>query len=649
MDVAWYPVTAEEAFEVVRRRLLGDLRDEAAARETCEAFARMYREHRGEFPAETRERAYEQRIFASYPIHPEVFDRLYDDWSTLDSFQRTRGVLRLLAAVLYHLWRSGDRSPLVMPGSFPLYEQAVRSELTRYLGDQWNAVVERDVDGPGSPPWVIDDENERFGRFQAATRLARTVLLGSVPEKAQRGIDSVRVHLGAIQPGESGPDYRDALARMRQRSIHMYAPDERRYWYAVQANLNRTVADRIGQQSDEDAEFELTTRLRADRARGLFAAVHRCPADSSEVPDESAARLVVLPPSKPYDQTNGDSSPALDAAKEILNQRGEQQRQYRNMLVFLAPDAVEVGRLYEQAKQHLAWKSVHEDRVELNLDEIQQRDARNNVESTDKSIEAILSGAYIWLLVPEEPHAAGTTQWQTVRVQSGRLDAIGSIVERAASTLQSNELLLPMWSPTHLKRELDRWLWKDGEDHVTVRELWEYFARYPYLSRLVSREVLAKSIKEGVRSREYFGYAKAIQDGGKYEALTFGAPLSEVYFDGSDLLVRLEVAVAQAPAGLDGELEPGAGDDTKLPLPPPIVASRRFYGTVTLDAARLASSAGTIGSEVVQHLEALLGAHVELTLEIQAEVPDGVPDDVVRIVTENARTLKFDSASFEDE
>ena len=90
-------------------------------------------------------------------------------------------------------------------------------------------------------------------------------------------------------------------------------------------------------------------------------------------------------------------------------------------------------------------------------------------------------------------------------------------------------------------------------------------------------------------------------------------------------------------------------DDPKLPLPPPIVASRRFYGTVTLDAARLASSAGTIGSEVVQHLEALLGAHVELTLEIQAEVPDGVPDDVVRIVTENARTLEFDSASFEDE
>ena len=68
-----------------------------------------------EFPLECRNVDYEQRIKAAYPIHPEIFDRLYTDWSTLVKFQRTRGVLRLMAAVIHSLWEKGDRHPLILP------------------------------------------------------------------------------------------------------------------------------------------------------------------------------------------------------------------------------------------------------------------------------------------------------------------------------------------------------------------------------------------------------------------------------------------------------------------------------------------------------------------------------------------------------
>ena len=68
-------------------------------------FTEFYARHRGEFPAGVAEPSYEERIKAAYPIHPELFDRLYEDWSTLERFQRTRGVLRLMSAVIHALWQ----------------------------------------------------------------------------------------------------------------------------------------------------------------------------------------------------------------------------------------------------------------------------------------------------------------------------------------------------------------------------------------------------------------------------------------------------------------------------------------------------------------------------------------------------------------
>ena len=64
---------------------------------------------------------------------------------------------------------------------------------------------------------------------------------------------------------------------------------------------------------------------------------------------------------------------------------------------------------------------------------------------------------------------------------------------------------------------------------------------------------------------------------------------------------------------------------------------------------KLSSGAGGIGQEVVAHLAGLVGSEVEVTLEIRARVDEGVPEKVVRTVTENARTLKFDNFGFEDE
>lgn len=75
-------------------------------------------------------------------------------------------------------------------------------------------------------------------------------------------------------------------------------------------------------------------------------------------------------------------------------------------------------------------------------------------------------------------------------------------------------------------------------------------------------------------------------------------------------------------------------------------APKHFYGTVKIDAARMNRDSGQVSQEVVQHLVALLMANVEVTIEIQATVPDGFPPNVVRTISENCRTLKFTQQEF---
>ena len=185
IEAVWKPVGMDEAFEIVRRRLFGPVQNELARDEVCRAFADLYVKEAGKFPAEARDAAYLRQLKASYPIHPEVFERLYEDWSSLPKFQRTRGVLRLMARLVHSLWRGDNRDFLILPGSIPLDDLTVRNELVKYLPAGWDPIVDKDVDGTHAEPRHIDDDTPALGSMQACRRAARTIFLGSAPSVAE--------------------------------------------------------------------------------------------------------------------------------------------------------------------------------------------------------------------------------------------------------------------------------------------------------------------------------------------------------------------------------------------------------------------------------------------------------------------------------
>lgn len=246
MEAIWKPVAANEGFEVVRRRLFLKCKDMEARERVCEAFSTMYQENADAFPLEAKEVDYKKRLISSYPIHPEVFDRLYEDWATLENFQRTRGVLRLMAAVIHALWMANDASAMIMPGSIPLDTSSVRDELLRYLPDTWSSIVDKEVDGKESVPYQKDQANRYYGRNMACRRIARTMMLGSAPSTAAmrdqgiRGIEISRIMLGTVQPGENTAIFRDALNTLHGSLSYLYnSQNGNRYWYDTKPTLKK--------------------------------------------------------------------------------------------------------------------------------------------------------------------------------------------------------------------------------------------------------------------------------------------------------------------------------------------------------------------------------------------------------------------------
>ena len=218
------------------------------------------------FGKTVHETRYYDRLVQAYPIHPEVFDRLYEDWTTLDGFQRTRGVLKLMARVIHRLWQDQNRDLMIMPASLPLNDSGIRNDLVYYLAPGWDAVLERDIDGDRADSTEIDTREPRFGAVHAARRVARTVFLGSAPasggtQKGTRGLDRARVLLGCVQPGQPSATFSDALNRLCDRLHYLNSSGDKaqettRFWFDTRANLRREMEDRKSRLDDKGQAVE---------------------------------------------------------------------------------------------------------------------------------------------------------------------------------------------------------------------------------------------------------------------------------------------------------------------------------------------------------------------------------------------------------
>ena len=464
-------------------------------------------------------------------------------------------------------------------------------------------------------------------------------------------------------PGESVSDFGDALRRLADSSAYLYR-DGTRYWYMTQPTVANLAAERAEDLKREPhkVEREIEKRLREDlKEKGDFKHDHLFPESGHDVQDDMEAGLVVLGVSTTHTSGLADST-ALAAAKQILESRGAAPRLFRNALVFLAADEARHQDLDQAVRRYLAWQSILDDRESLDLPPHQVRQAQQQAESANGTVDARIGEAFPWLLAPVQKSPQSPVEWQAIRLRGS-----GPLAVLASRRLIHDEMLVTSMAGTRLRMELDRVpLWRG--DHVEVGQLVDDFARYIYLPRLQEPAVLLDAIRDGVSlltwTHESFAFGDGYNEGEeRYPGLRAGQGLF-INETSSGLLVKPDVAQRQMEEEAkpdpdpdpdpDPAPDPGPGpgpgpDPIRPPPPPPPPQAKRYHGSVKLDPTRAGRDAGQIAEEVIAHLSGLPGARVQLTLEIEADIPVGAPDEIVRIVKENSRTLKFDDSGFESE
>jgi predicted AAA+ superfamily ATPase len=655
IESVWKPVATEEAFEIVKRRLFDGPGNTAEIEKVCRVFFDYYVSNRAKFPSETQAAHYLQRLVQSYPIHPEVFDRLYEDWSTLEKFQRTRGVLQYLAIVIHRLWNSENRDPLILPGSIPLDDVNVRTKSIHYLSQGWEPVIEGEIDGTKSVAAEIDAREPKFGAVQAARRVARAIFLGSAPRHlAQRtkGLPIERVLLGVSQPGHIVGVYEDALKRSLDKLQYLFSDNER-FWFDTRPNLRREMEARKRRfQYLEHILPCIKDKLsRALRGNSCFAGIHVF-ARSADIPDEVAAgpRLVVMEPDATAAYSKANSESVFSIAEKLLRERGGQPRQRQNRLIFLAADYESASRLRENAAIYLAWSSIVEDieTERINLDTYQKRQALHALESAEKTLVQSVRETYKWLLNPFEDVEEGNHElvWEPASLSS----TSSALLPTIESRLREEGWVVFEWSPIHLSNALKQWYFKGGTQEIVTRKLFNDFACYLYLPRLLNEDVLKAAIVQGVLSEDFYGYAQG-RNGEHYLGLLFGSS-GQVRVDEASLLLHRDLAAAQlknARSQTEVRLEPVTGirgqrNESSAPdarTDHALDRATRFFATKELNAQRARLDFGQLLDEVLIQLAARSSTFVSITVEIQAKDDSGFDDDVQRMLKENCKTLGF--------
>ena len=654
IEATWHPLEARETYEVIRRRLFDDDINDGERERTCDAFSKMYRRSPRDFPVEASETRYLDRLRECYPIHPEIFDRVFTDWASNSSFQRTRGVLRVMAAAVSRLYSRQDNTPMIMPGSLPLDDSQVSDQFFRLLDNNWDS-AHTEIDSDNGKLDEIDNQVARFKDVgNASRRLARTIFLGSTPGMAIKGLDIQQINLGTVKPGDGVANYRDALSRMSGSLYHLYE-EGNRYFFHYEENLNRLASDRIASITDEEAYGHIKELLRECVPYSYRLGTLVCPSNASGVPDVDNVRLVVMPPDKSLpsrESEKGDQYDANVAATAILTTKAfEVARIHRNTIVFLTAQRDRIRSLARTTKSFLAWDSIVHPVIQVvNLEGERGRLATRSLDTSKRDMIQALAASYTVILSPEQPDGQVGEYRMGQHFTDGA--STNEIISAAFTKLKDEDIVLDVLSPSALLQAIDGSVWKDSYDHISIRTLWNIMTDNVHMPfRLLDRNVLYNCINIGVQ-QGLFGYDDVIQDTSNnlYPNIRLNDPTGAIDLDG--VLVRKEMAeliivdreekeTSETAENVSGDpLEDSPiQDDSSTPgtEESPARVTRLAMAKI-LNASDFPSDLAMISSELIRNLFDE-GDDVTVRVQITATKPDGFSENTTRSVSENSDTL----------
>src|SRR3989338_5510655 len=532
------PVKGEEIYEIVRKRLFENIGSETEAKEVAAAYWEFYQDNKEDFPRNVREVDYKRLIEKAYPFHPETINVLREKWGTIPEFQKTRGILRLLALVVGDLYRKKHSGYLIQPSNINLGNPEILSELLKYTGRQFDGVVASDIAGHSAKAPHIDRElGSEYAKESITEGLATAVFMHSFSAKSDNGAPENVLRLSILHPDIAPAIFADVLNRARDRFYYL---DERNgvYRFSDAININKRIVDKEDEIKKEDIVKFAQDRM-WDLLGGKFAERNRFPESDTDIPDVPKSRLVVLS----LEHTKGKNTwkETEEFIVHMLNNHGTKHRKFKNCLVFLIPDESQQQQLLKTIKRYLALVQINEEyKNRKGLSEEQKRDLQFKIRALETDLPTVIASTYRHIVMGDNSHKLKSVDMGAIVYSHS--NPISSVVwqnlkdsENLAEKIDPNLLVSAKWS-----------LWPRDKDSIDSKTLWEYFCQYTHLPILADENVLKACIAQGIL-RGLFGYA--LGDGKKFEKPVFNRFVddSEIEIADSSWLIKPEIAVKLLP------------------------------------------------------------------------------------------------------
>jgi hypothetical protein len=635
--------------EIVRRRLFDSAGSPADIRETSRAYAHWVQDHRDQLPVWFPLDRAQETLEATYPFHPTVLSVFERKWQALHSFQRTRGILRLLAQWVANAYEDGFKGahadPLIALGTAPLDDQFFRASVLDQLGEErLQAAILADIAGEESHAWRLDaDGPDTLRRLRLHQKVATALFFESSGGQQREEATVPELRLAVGEP-DLDIGYVETALEALQDSCYYLAWEGNRYRFSIRPNLNKLLADRRAALDVNDVGEEARTAIRKVFAskKGVGTPFELCafPDDTAAIADVPALQLVYLDPA------NRVGEEASRFVRQALDEKGANARVFRNALIFAIPDAS--GALLEAARRALAWKTLGDEAYSLELDDEGRRQLAEQQKRADRDLVEAVWRAYRRLAFL----GAGG---EVVEEDLGLLhsSAAESTMALVQARLRQRDELTDALAPGKVVQS-----WPKGLEEWSTKAFRDAVYASPVFPRVLKAEALKDTVARGVHEG-LFGYAIKRDD--KYVRIKFDDQLdsADVAFSDEEVLVPQALAsqLKEAQPTLDkpvpvpdtSEPKPAPGEDSGSTDTVPLftghtIAKICWKGSIppqkwttfyTKVLSRLVSEGG-LELNIEFKAEPPGGIHVERTDEIRQQLRDLGIDDEIDVDDEHA-------------
>ncbi|MCX8012511.1 MAG: DUF499 domain-containing protein, partial [Desulfobacterota bacterium] len=346
VEAVYTPLEGTEIYEVIRKRLFEDIGDEKIRKKVALEYYDLYQKLGTDVPSEARDLDCCDRIERAYPFHPELIDVLYERWGSFPTFQRTRGVLRLLAEVVADLYSKKIVSPLIQSSLINLDNQVIRREFIKHIGNEYDSVIASDIAGKNAKAPKIDREmGSEYEKYGIASGIATSVFINSFSAGASKETTLPRIRVALLREGIPLTIVGDAIAKLEEELWYFHS-EKKQYALRNQPNLNRVILDREEPISEERIQEELKAQVKTCLGNALE--VYLWPDTPSDVPDNKNFKLVILSPSHPFDLEKGRAF-----AQSFFDKAGTGFRIFKNPLFVLLIDSNQYISLSKSLRRYL--------------------------------------------------------------------------------------------------------------------------------------------------------------------------------------------------------------------------------------------------------------------------------------------------------